>query len=188
MSGFLDATEYSHPSLPADHRYADLRGLMSRLDPVDAALASTARGVMNWHASHRFCSACGQPSGAALGGWGGFYPPRRSQRVSCLATAVDHPTRAPKGEKTYSVRGGGSRVTTQTQVPSGTWLGGSRKEARGKFGHFRVRTAIPRLSNLTILPRLSLSTLRFKTVLTRAGQSNKARKLKHLNKSNLFTM
>lgn len=69
MSGFLDATEYSHPSLPADHRYADLRGLMSRLDPVDAALASTARGVMNWHASHRFCSACGQPSGAALGGW-----------------------------------------------------------------------------------------------------------------------
>ncbi|MCW1934838.1 NAD(+) diphosphatase [Pararhodobacter zhoushanensis] len=69
MSGFFDATEYGHPDLPEDHRYADLRGLMARLDPVDAAMAATARGLLNWHRSHRFCSSCGQPSDAAQGGW-----------------------------------------------------------------------------------------------------------------------
>ncbi len=69
MAGFFDPTEYSHPSLPADHRYADLRGLMTRLDGAEAAMASTARGLMNWHRSHRFCSNCGLPSDMAQGGW-----------------------------------------------------------------------------------------------------------------------
>lgn len=69
MSGFLDPTEYTHPALPRDHRFAELRGLMTRLGPVDAAMASTARALMNWHGSHRFCSACGAPSTIALGGW-----------------------------------------------------------------------------------------------------------------------
>jgi len=69
MSGFFDPTEYGHPALPRDHRFAELRGLMKRLAPVDAAMASTARALLNWHASHRFCSACGQPSDIAQGGW-----------------------------------------------------------------------------------------------------------------------
>ena len=86
MSGFFDSTEYTHPGLPDDHRYADLRGLMARLDPVDAAMAATARGLLNWHRSHRFCSACGQPSNAAQGGW---------QRVCPACRAVHFPRTDP---------------------------------------------------------------------------------------------
>lgn len=69
MAGFLDPTEYVHPALPAEFRYADLRSAMTRLSPVDAAMASTVRGLLNWHRSHRFCSACGHPSDMAQAGW-----------------------------------------------------------------------------------------------------------------------
>lgn len=86
MAGFFDATEYAHPRLPADHRYADLRALMARLDPVESAMAATARALMNWHASHRFCSACGQPSALALAGW---------QRVCPACRAVHFPRTDP---------------------------------------------------------------------------------------------
>ncbi|MCB1390153.1 MAG: NAD(+) diphosphatase [Rhodobacteraceae bacterium] len=86
MSGFFDPTEYRHPDLPDDHRFAELRGLMTRLDGVDAALASTARGLQNWHASHRYCSACGQPSAPAQAGW---------QRVCPACRAVHFPRTDP---------------------------------------------------------------------------------------------
>lgn len=69
MAAFLDPTEYHHPSVPVDHLFADLRMVMTKLDAADAAMASTARGVLNWHRSHRFCSSCGQPSKISMAGW-----------------------------------------------------------------------------------------------------------------------
>ena len=69
MLAFLDPNEYPHPAVPGDHVFAELRGLLTRLDPVDAAMAATARGLFNWHGSHRFCSACGQPSAVTQAGW-----------------------------------------------------------------------------------------------------------------------
>lgn len=86
MAGFFDPTEYAHPLLPDDHRYAELRGLMMRLDGVEASMAATARGLMNWHGSHRFCSACGQPSETAQAGW---------QRVCPACRAVHFPRTDP---------------------------------------------------------------------------------------------
>lgn len=86
MSGFFDATEYAHPALPAGHRYSELRGLMARLGGVEASMAATARGLMNWHGSHRFCSACGQPSASAMAGW---------QRVCPVCRAVHFPRTDP---------------------------------------------------------------------------------------------
>lgn len=69
MAMFFDATEYRHPDLPADHQFAELRGTLLGLLPTEAALAATARALFNWHRSHRFCAACGQPSIPAKGGW-----------------------------------------------------------------------------------------------------------------------
>lgn len=69
MAAFFDPVEYHHPACGPEARFAELRGMMLTLDPVDAAMASTARGLMNWHASHRFCSRCGQPSNFAMAGW-----------------------------------------------------------------------------------------------------------------------
>jgi len=69
MAMFFDATEYRHPKLPADHRFAELRGAMTRLDAPEAALAATARALVNWHRTHGFCSACGAASEMHQAGW-----------------------------------------------------------------------------------------------------------------------
>lgn len=66
---FFDPTEQRHPALPADHRFAELRGVMAALSARDAELVATAKAILGWHRSHRFCSACGQPSKVAEAGW-----------------------------------------------------------------------------------------------------------------------
>jgi NAD+ diphosphatase len=77
--------------MPGDHQFVELRGVMTRLPPADAALASTARALMNWHRSHRFCSACGVPTDMTMGGWqrgcpscGGQHFPRTDPVVIML--------------------------------------------------------------------------------------------------------
>jgi NAD+ diphosphatase len=69
MAGFFDPVDYHHPSLPTDHVFSELRGLMMSLPSADAAMASSARALLNWHRSHRFCSSCGQPSAMTMSGW-----------------------------------------------------------------------------------------------------------------------
>ncbi len=54
---------------PADARFADLRALVSRLRPLDAEIAATARGILEWHRTHGFCATCGQASTLVEGGW-----------------------------------------------------------------------------------------------------------------------
>ncbi|MCC5999445.1 MAG: NAD(+) diphosphatase [Pararhodobacter sp.] len=69
MASFFDVQEYRHPALPEDTRFADLRGVMVRLDPAEAVMAATARALFNWHRTHRFCSSCGNRSDWASSGW-----------------------------------------------------------------------------------------------------------------------
>ncbi len=76
----FDATRQHHPDLPADMSFTELRGVMAALSPRDAELAATAKALLGWHVSHRFCSSCGAPSQAAEAGW---------QRV-CGACAATH--------------------------------------------------------------------------------------------------
>jgi NAD+ diphosphatase len=66
---FLDPSEQYHPALPQDHVFAELRRLMARLTPRDAELAATAKAIIGWHASHRFCARCGEPSVVSQAGW-----------------------------------------------------------------------------------------------------------------------
>lgn len=72
--GFFDASEQRLPDMPDDWRFAEMRGLMARLSRADAELAATAKAVLGWHRSHRFCSACGKESAPAQGGWQRFCP------------------------------------------------------------------------------------------------------------------
>jgi len=78
QAGFFDPSEQSHPDLPADHAFVELRGLMLALTPREAELVATAKAVLQWHRSHRHCSACGVASAPINAGW---------QRVcpSCMA-------------------------------------------------------------------------------------------------------
>lgn len=46
----------------AEASYPDLRAVASRLGGGEAAIAAQARHLVDWHARHRFCSVCGQPS------------------------------------------------------------------------------------------------------------------------------
>lgn len=67
--GFVPPARDPHPGLPADEGFAELRAIMAQLPDADAAMAATARGLFAWHATHRFCAACGQPSQVTEAGW-----------------------------------------------------------------------------------------------------------------------
>ncbi len=50
-------------------KFIDLRSIAPDLSPAGAATAATAKGVLEWHRTHRFCATCGAPSEIADGGW-----------------------------------------------------------------------------------------------------------------------
>lgn len=68
-AGFVDANRQGHPALPEDHGFEDLRGVMALLTAREAELAATAKAVLQWHSTHRFCSACGVASQMTHAGW-----------------------------------------------------------------------------------------------------------------------
>ena len=92
LNTFFDPSEQSHPAVPGAV-FAELRAIMTRLSPRDAELAATAKAVMGWHQTHRFCALCGAESAMAMGGWqrdcaacGGHHFPRTDPVVIMLIT------------------------------------------------------------------------------------------------------
>ncbi len=90
---FVDRSEQQHPDLPEGHVFAELRRIMTRLSPRDAELAATAKAVIGWHETHRFCARCGAASDISQGGWqrscsacGGQHFPRTDPVVIMLIT------------------------------------------------------------------------------------------------------
>ncbi|MES2913916.1 MAG: NAD(+) diphosphatase [Pseudomonadota bacterium] len=67
--GFFDQTVQQHPAMTGGEGFAELRGVMTRLDPRDAELVVTAKALLHWHRSHGFCSTCGARSEMTQGGW-----------------------------------------------------------------------------------------------------------------------
>ena len=93
LADFFDPSQ----QVVADHLehpyFGELRGVMSDLTPLEAELAATAKAILGWHVSHRFCSKCGAPSQIADGGWrrdceacGGQHFPRTDPVVIMLIT------------------------------------------------------------------------------------------------------
>lgn len=80
VGAFVDRTEQHHASTPSDHGFAELRAVMTALDPRDAELAATAKAILGWHDTHGFCARCGAPSDVTQAGW---------QRV-CQACGASH--------------------------------------------------------------------------------------------------
>ncbi|MHA7876763.1 NAD(+) diphosphatase [Roseivivax sp.] len=92
LQRFADPTEQVHPACP-EGRFVELRRVMTWLSPFEAELAATAKAVLGWHASHRFCSRCGTESALAEAGWqrlchacGGRHFPRTDPVVIMLVT------------------------------------------------------------------------------------------------------
>ena len=93
LGQFVDRSEQSHPLLQEHQVFAELRVIMTRLNPRDAELATTAKAILGWHESHRFCSRCGAESAMAMSGWeracgicGGKHFPRTDPVVIMLIT------------------------------------------------------------------------------------------------------
>ena len=66
---FFDPTRQPHPDLPTSHGFEDLRMVMAGLTPREAELAATAKAILQWHTSHRFCAKCGSASNPSHAGW-----------------------------------------------------------------------------------------------------------------------
>jgi NAD+ diphosphatase len=49
-------------------RFEDLRGIAALLPAEEAAISAQARSLVDWHARHRFCAACGAATRTLLGG------------------------------------------------------------------------------------------------------------------------
>jgi NAD+ diphosphatase len=96
VGAFHDPSEQAYPGLPDSQRFTELRAAMTRLPARDAELAATARGLLGWHATHRFCARCGQPSEVVEAGWQRLCPacgarhfPRTDPVVIMLVTRGD---------------------------------------------------------------------------------------------------
>lgn len=90
---FVDTSRQQHPDLPENQTFTELRSVMAALSPLDAELAATAKAIMSWHASHKFCALCGNQSLMAMAGWqrdcprcGGQHFPRTDPVVIMLIT------------------------------------------------------------------------------------------------------
>lgn len=68
-AGFFDASAQFHPSLPDTHAFVELRSVMTQLSPRAAELVASAKAVLHWHRSHRFCAVCGAQSAPINAGW-----------------------------------------------------------------------------------------------------------------------
>ncbi|MBI3514180.1 MAG: NAD(+) diphosphatase [Proteobacteria bacterium] len=64
----LDATAASLPAT-AGTELGDLRALAGVMAGGDAAVLGEARAMLDWHARHRFCAACGTPTKVDSAGW-----------------------------------------------------------------------------------------------------------------------
>ena len=69
LGAFTDPSEQRHPALPDDQSFAELRASMVSLSPRSAELVATAKALLEWHRTHRFCAKCGKASTMAEGGW-----------------------------------------------------------------------------------------------------------------------
>ncbi len=93
LGAFLDPSEQHFPGLPSDHRFSELRAIMTGLNPRDAELIATAKAVSAWHDTHGFCARCGAKSEITMAGWqrdcaacGGHHFPRTDPVVIMLIT------------------------------------------------------------------------------------------------------
>ncbi len=77
----------------AGAKLMDLRSMAGEISAGEATVAATAKGVLGWHETHRFCARCGADTEPEDGGWrrgcaacGGKHFPRIDPVVIMLVT------------------------------------------------------------------------------------------------------
>jgi NAD+ diphosphatase len=64
---------------PADTENIDVRTLAPQIPAGEAAILAEARSLIDWHARHRFCAQCGNPTDVSAAGWTRRCPQCRAQ-------------------------------------------------------------------------------------------------------------
>jgi NAD+ diphosphatase len=95
----------------ADLKLIGMRSIAMQglIDPSMLSAFGTAKSLLSWHARHRFCSACGQPSVATSAGW---------KRV-CPACGTEHFPRTDPVVIMLAVRGDVCLMGRGPQFPEG---------------------------------------------------------------------
>ncbi|MBB5372028.1 NAD(+) diphosphatase [Acidocella aromatica] len=65
----LDVSAPEEPPAFGVGEFADLRAMTALLPPLDAEILATARGILHWRATHKYCPACGGATVPVRGGW-----------------------------------------------------------------------------------------------------------------------
>lgn len=94
IGAFRDASVQHHADLPEGAAFHELRQRMMDLSPLDAEIAATAKGVVEWHRTHGFCTNCGTATQPGKAGWmrgcagcGRMHFPRTDPVVIMLVTS-----------------------------------------------------------------------------------------------------
>lgn len=91
--------------------FTDMRAAASSLSAMQGNLASTARSILEWHRSHRFCSKCGAESEVAEAGW---------KRI-CPACGAEHFPRTDPVAIMLAVKDDRCLLGRQSTWPAGFW-------------------------------------------------------------------
>ena len=91
--------------------FTDMRAAAGGLSPMEANLASTARSLLEWHRSHRFCSKCGAESEPAEAGW---------KRI-CPSCGAEHFPRTDPVAIMLAVKDDKCLLGRQASWPAGFW-------------------------------------------------------------------
>ncbi|MEM7488626.1 MAG: NAD(+) diphosphatase [Pseudomonadota bacterium] len=93
VGAFRDPSVQTHPDLPGGAGFHELRHRMLDLDPLQAEIAVTAKGVLEWHRTHGHCANCGTATQPGKAGWmrgcagcGRMHFPRTDPVVIMLVT------------------------------------------------------------------------------------------------------
>lgn len=90
-------------------RFEELRGAAASMPPADAGILATAKSMFEWRRRHRWCSACGQKTEVADGGW---------KRV-CPACGAEHFPRTDPVAIMLAVHDGKCLLGRQAAWPPG---------------------------------------------------------------------
>jgi NAD+ diphosphatase len=97
--------------LSGEARFSEPHAVVAGLPLGDAGIIAQARGLLTWHARHRFCGACGEPTRSADAGY-----VRR-----CPSCSSEHFPRTDPVVIMLPVRGDRCLLGRQPTFPKGMW-------------------------------------------------------------------
>jgi len=69
VGAFVDKSEQRFDGFPDDHRFLELRTVMTELEPKDAEIIAMGKALLHWHNNNEYCPSCGSKVSSSKCGW-----------------------------------------------------------------------------------------------------------------------